>query len=144
MATFTTTLATPLTPEEAFGYLADLRNLRDWDPGTEEVARVSGSGEEGTEYAVKLSFGVRPVLRYRITEYESPRRIRFRASTAFLTSDDCVEVWPAASGGAIVRYDATLSLRGPLRLMDSGAGVFLRRLGAKAARGLRGALGARV
>ena len=79
MATFTTTLATPLTPEEAFGYLADLRNLRDWDPGTDEVARVSGSGEEGTEYAVKLNFGVRPVLRYRI-ETDGAQRVRRRVA----------------------------------------------------------------
>ena len=140
MAQYITTLSTPLSTQDAFAYMEDLRNLRFWDPGTDGVKRITGRGGVGTEYAVKLSFGSRPVLRYRVTEHEESTRLRFVARNAFFISDDRVEVWEAAAGGAVVRYDARLSLRGPLRWFDAGLRLAFRLLGDRAARGLAVAL----
>ena len=76
------------------------------------------------------------VMRYEVKEYEPPRRILLVARTAFLTSVDEVRV-EAAGAGSLVTYDATLTLNGPLGLFDLFLRPALRRIGDRAAAGLR-------
>ncbi len=44
MARYTVTVRTPMSPEDAFDFLADLRNFEEWDPGVERAEQVEGDG----------------------------------------------------------------------------------------------------
>jgi carbon monoxide dehydrogenase subunit G len=140
MARYTTTVHTPLEPSEAFAYMADLTNMQEWDPGVARATKVRGEGL-GATYDVTVTAGTRPTLRYEIVEHDAPRRVRFVARTRTLESVDEVRVEPD-SHGAIVTYDAKLTLVGPLRIFDRALQLFFDRLGDRAAAGLRRALGA--
>ena len=143
MAVYKTTIRSTLSATEAFAYMADLRNLREWDPGTSEVERLQGDGGEGSVYAVKLDFGTRPTLRYQIRHYDAPGELRFVAKTPFLVSDDRIKVRACATGGSLVTYEAELRFRGPLKALDRGLRWPFRRLGDRAAAGLRRSIGGR-
>ena len=75
-------------------------------------------------------------MRYEVKEYEPPRRILLVARTSFLTSVDEVRV-EAAGSGSIVKYDAKLTLNGPLTLFDPLLRLAFRRIGDRAAAGLK-------
>lgn len=137
MARYVTTVATPLTPEEAFAYMADVTHFAEWDPGVKRVVRVTGDGPGvGAAYDLTVTAGGTTVMRYEVKAYEPPRRLLLLARTTFLTSEDEVRVEPSASG-ARVTYDARLTLNGPLGLFDPLLGLALRRIGDRAAAGLR-------
>ncbi len=140
MTRYITSVATPMSAAQAFAYLADVTRFTEWDPGVKRAVRVSGDGVGvGTAYDLTVKAGATTVMRYEVREYEAPRRFLLVARTATLTSVDEVRVVPAGDG-AIVTYDATLTLRGPLRLFDWLLGRAFRRLGDRAAAGLRRAL----
>ena len=82
----------------------------------------------------------RLVLRYAVEEWEAPRRLLLVARTATLRSVDEIRVEPA-DGGAVVTYDARLDLRGLLSAGNPLLSLVFRRVGDRAAAGLRSALG---
>jgi hypothetical protein len=47
VARFTTSITTHWLPERAFDYLADVRNLAQWDPGVRRAQRLAGRHEPG-------------------------------------------------------------------------------------------------
>ncbi len=143
MATYSVSIDSPLSAEEAFAYVADFRNFEAWDPGVSSSVQVTepttgGSGPGlGAEYEVQAS---RATLIYRVETYEPPTEVYVEATTRFFSSRDRITV--AASGtGSVVTYDAILELNGPLGLADPLLGAFFDRLGDKAATGLATALG---
>jgi carbon monoxide dehydrogenase subunit G len=138
MARYITTVRTSLPPAEAFAYMADLSNLAKWDPGVSRAVKVRGEGL-GATYDVTVTVGTRPTLRYEVIEHDSPRRVRFVARTGALESYDEIRV-ERDGAGALVTYDATLTLRGPLGLFDRGLQLVFDRIGDRAADGLRRAL----
>lgn len=146
MAHYSTSVRTPLAPDAAFAYMADLRNLARWDPGVSASERVRGDHPGlGTAYDVTVTSGLETTLRYEVVEYEAPRRVRVVAKTRSLVSIDEVRVEPATDAkgnprGSVVTYDAKLSLTGPLRVFDRALQVFFQRIGDRAAAGLRRAL----
>lgn len=134
MANYRCTIQSPMSPEAAFDYVADLRNLEEWDPGVSSSEFHSGTTPGvGTSYAVTAG-GVDLV--YETLEYEPPARKVFEAKTSLLRSYDIIEVVPGPDGGSTVTYDATLTLNGPLGLFDPVLGLFFNRIGDKAAGGL--------
>ncbi len=140
MARYVTKIAAPLSPEAAFAYLADVTRFAEWDPGVKRAVRVAGNGPGlGAAYDLTVVAGGTSVMRYEVTEYDAPRRIRLVASTALLASIDEIEVEPSGSG-SIVTYDAKLTLRGPLGLFDPLLRVAFARIGDRGAAGLRRAL----
>lgn len=146
MARYRTLVPTAWRPEDAFAYMADVRNFPLWDPGVRRVAAVRGDGPGlGAVYEVEVRVGAAPlVLRYEVIEWEPPRRLAWLASTRTLRSVDEVRVDPASdppSEDAVVTYDARLELRGVLRLADPLLGLAFRRIGDRAAAGLRRVLG---
>ncbi len=144
MAHYVTSVATPLSAAEAFAYMADITRFVEWDPGVKRVVRVAGHGAGvGTTYDLKVEAGGTTVMRYEVTEYEPPRRILLVARTTFLTSVDEVRV-DAAGSGSIVTYDAKLTLHGPLTLFDPLLRLAFRRIGDRAAVGLRRVLSGRA
>jgi len=143
MARYVTTVRTPWSADRAFGYVADLRNFAEWDPGVTAVEQLVGDGSgPDAAYSVTVTGAVRPMtLRYETTAYDPPRRIEVRAESSSLLSVDVVTAEPDAGGtGSLVTYDATLTFRGLARLANPLLALGFRRIGDRAAAGLRKAL----
>ena len=143
MARYTTSVQTPQPVEEAFAYLSDFSTTAEWDPGVVEAERLTaGPVGEGSEFRVVAEFMGRKVpLIYVVTEYEAPTRIVLRGESSTVVSLDEITVGHA-DDGALVTYDARLTLKGPLRVADPLLGLVFKRIGDRAAAGMRGALGA--
>ncbi len=141
MPRYLTSVRTDWSPARTFGFMADVRNFARWDPGVESVSVVAGDGPgPGASYDVVVRAGPRRlVLRYAVEEWDAPRRLVLVARTTTLRSIDEIKVEPA-DGGALVTYDARLALR---RLLSAGnplLSLVFRRVGERAAAGLRRAL----
>lgn len=118
--------------------MADLRNFAEWDPGVQAVRMVAGEKPGPgavSEVDVRAARGV-VTLRYEVIDWEAPVRVVVRAETPALTSLDEIIVSPTPEG-AIVTYDADLSLRGALRIANPVLGIAFGRIGDRAAAGLR-------
>jgi hypothetical protein len=142
MARYRTTVESTKSPEEAFDYLAEFSNAREWDPGIVEAANLTGDpvGSGSRFRLVSRFLGRRVPLEYRITEYERPTRVVLVADEASIRSTDEIRV-AAAGGGSRVTYEADLRLKTPLGgVMDPLLALAFRRIGARAAAGLREAL----
>lgn len=140
MAHYTTTARTSLEPEQAFAFMADLRNLAVWDPGVSRVEPLTEHRDLSARYEVSLRSALVRTLRYEVVAFEPPRSLRVVARTAWLESVDVMSV-ARTEQGTFVTYDATLTLRGPLRVLDRALQRSFDRIGDRAAAGLRRALG---
>jgi carbon monoxide dehydrogenase subunit G len=141
MAEYVAHVRTPLLADDAFAYMADLRNFAVWDPGVTEVEQIRGEGGgSDAEFDVTVKGFTGPMtLRYRTVEYVPARRVVVRADGDRLTSLDVISVH-ALEHGAVVTYDAQLTLGGALRLTDPLLRLAFRRIGDRAAHGLVRAL----
>lgn len=138
MPRYTTSIRSALPAPEALAYVADLRNLEYWDPGVRSVAQRVGDGV-GPDASYDVRLATAPMtLTYETVEHE-PDSITLEARNLVLRSVDVVSVVPDGAG-SIVTYDATLSLNGPLGLVDSLMKPAFTRIGDAAAAGLRKAL----
>jgi len=145
MARYVTKVKTAKTPQEAFAYMADLRNFAEWDPGVKAVKQVDGSGGgPDTVFDVTVaSPGLDQTLRYVTKEYDAPRNLLVVARSFVFTSIDRITVEPDGTG-SVVTYDADLRLNGVLRVGDLGLRLMFGRIGDRAAAGLRRVLGAQA
>ena len=137
MARYLMHVRTPMSPAEAFAYMADLKNFAEWDPGVDHVNQVNGDGgapDAAFDVAVK-AFGRSITLRYDTTTYDAPTTIIAFAESSVLTSLDTITVAPDGSG-SIVTYDAVLKLKGPLGLADPLLGLSFKKIGDRAGEGL--------
>jgi hypothetical protein len=141
MARYLTTIETPRSAPDAFAFMADVRNFADWDPGVRRAALVLGDGPgPGAAYDLDVRAGPGTMtLRYEVVEWDPPRRLVLRAETRTIRSIDEIRVVAAGSGARVV-YDADLTLLGAARVANPLLGVAFRRIGDRAARGLRVAL----
>ena len=142
MAHYAVSVRTPMSAEDAFAYMADLRNFAEWDPGVTNVEQVDGEGagpSASFDVTVK-GFPKDMVLRYHTIEFDPSTKVVARAASKMLTSLDTVTV-TAGDDGSIVTYDAVLTLNGPLKLADPLLGLSFKRIGDRAAAGLIAALG---
>jgi Polyketide cyclase / dehydrase and lipid transport len=147
MARYTVVIQTPRPGSDVFRYLADLRNLPEWDPGVARVTQIVGlGGGPGTSFDVVVSTARRGerTLRYVTTQHVEPRLLRIEARSPLLTSIDQITVSPRVDSGCSVAYDAELTLTGPLRWADLLIRPMFRRIGDRAAAGLVAALEGRV
>jgi carbon monoxide dehydrogenase subunit G len=143
MTRYQTKLRTPQSPEEAFAYMADLRNFAQWDPGVRRVTQVQGEGGgAGAVFDVTLATKRENTLRYRTAVFDPPRAVVVIAKTSVLTSEDRITI-DADPAGTIVTYDADLRLNGPLRLGDPLLRAVFKRIADRATAGLRQALDAK-
>ncbi len=141
MARYVTRVQTPRSPEEAFAYLADLRNFAEWDPGVKRVAQVDGHGA-GPDAVFDVTVagpGRDLTLRYVTVEYDAPHTLLVIAKGRLLTSEDRITV-STLDGATVVTYDADLRLHGLLRLADPALKLVFGRIGDRAAAGLQQAL----
>lgn len=134
MARYVTTVRSPWSVDDAFEYVADLRNFAEWDPGVSASELVEGTAlEPSAVYEVKANGAT---LRYKTEELAPPRRFAAEATTRFFKSYDVITVTPN-DAGCDVKYDATLTLNGALKIADPILGLFFNKIGSDAANGLR-------
>jgi len=128
----------PLTPEQAFDYLADFSRTAEWDPGVAEAERLTPLPVQlGSRFRVVVSFLRRRVpLEYAITAYERPHRLVLRGGDDVLRSIDEI-TFVSRRGGTRVTYEARLELTGIARLADPILQLLFQRIGSLAVRGLR-------
>ena len=141
MARYLVQISSPLSPPDAFAYMADLNNFAEWDAGVRRVEQVDGDGA-GPETSVDVTGAVglgSLTLRYRTVEFDAPDRVVVEAKSTLLTSLDTITV-EAVDGGSIVTYDSELKLNGLLGLGDPVLGLTFRRIGDRAIEGLITAL----
>lgn len=138
MARFVDAIDLPISPEEAFEYLADFDRTVEWDPGVVETERLTpGPSRLESAFRVVVSFfGQRKALRYTITHYDRPHRLILEGSDAGIFSVDELTFAPR-EGGTRVTYEACLELRGLARFADPLLDVVFQAIGRKAGRGLR-------
>ncbi len=144
MARYRTTIDSKLSPEEAFEYLSDFANAKEWDPGVVEgEALTGGSPGPGSRFRLVAKFLGRQVpLEYKIIAFDPAQRVVFHSDEAMVRSTD--EIRFARSGaGTSVTYEADLRVKGPLGgLFDPLLGLVFRRIGNRASAGLHKALNA--
>lgn len=119
MPRYQATVRSPWSATQAFEYLADLEHFVEWDPGTVKSERLPATRPGAPpEWDVTVrTFGRELTLRYEIVQYAAPRHLKATAETSTLRLIDDITVAPDGDG-CIVTYDASLTLRGPLRLLD--------------------------
>lgn len=144
MARYTDTVETPRARGDVFAFLSDFSTTREWDPGVLEAERLDGAaGGMGTRFRLVASFlGRRSELTYEIVAYDPEELVTLRGENAAVVSLDTMTLRTTPSGGTRVTYDATLTLKGPLRALDPLLGLAFKRIGDRAADGLRTALSA--
>ncbi len=144
MARYRVTIASPRTAEEVFDYMATFSNVTMWDPTAIDARSVDGAGPgQGTTYHVVVRWLGREIpLDYVTTEFERPRHVVLRAENSSTISEDTITVEPA-DGGCEMTYEAHLTLKGAMRIIEPLFGLALNRLGDNAAAGLRRELGTR-
>ncbi|MBU3749785.1 MAG: hypothetical protein FGM52_04940 [Mycobacterium sp.] len=145
MARYVTTVKTAKTQQDAFAYMADLRNFAEWDPGVKAVRQVKGvAGGPGNVFDVTVAgIGRDLTLRYVTEEYDAPENLLVVARSSVFTSIDRITVEPDGAG-SVVTYDADLRLNGVLRVGDLGLRLVFGQIGDRAAAGLRRVLGAKM
>ncbi len=142
MARYVVTIPSPMSAEEVFDYMATFSNVTEWDPTAAEAHPIDG-GEPGlgARFHVLVKWMGREIaLEYETTSYERPKRVVLRAENSTTISEDTVTVRPTSSGCEMT-YDAELTLKGAIKLIDPLFGLAFKRLGDNAAAGLRRELG---
>jgi hypothetical protein len=139
MARYITTIPSSKTPEEAFAYMADLRNFAQWDRNIVRVEQIKGDGAGLStifDITVKGIGGKDSVLRYETTEYDSPTNVLVVGRNWMFTSVDRVVIAPTATG-CDVTYDATLTANWIVAPMNLVLSRVFNKVGDAATKGLR-------
>ncbi|MEX2654616.1 MAG: SRPBCC family protein [Acidimicrobiia bacterium] len=141
MAHYQCRVHTPMSVEDAFAFMSDVRNFEQWDPGVISVTQVVGDGPgPDAVYDVLTSSGGREALfRYGVTAYDSPVGYTIVGKKTPFTSTDVISVEPA-DPGALVTYAADLDMPFPLSLADRWLQGVFDPIGDAAAAGLAAAL----
>jgi hypothetical protein len=126
-----------------FAYMARFSNAAEWDPGVTGAEELTpGPPALGSTYRLGVrSLGRSLNLDYRITEFDHPARVVLSAENTTLRSIDVIEITSDPGGGSTLTYDATLTLKGIFAVASPLLGPAFRRLGDRAAAGLRARLG---
>lgn len=144
MANYNATVNSPKTPEEAFDYLADFTNATEWDPNTSSSKCVEGKpGELGSRYDVVTEFGGREMeLTYETIEVDRPRKVVLQSGNSSTEIRDTMTFAPSGTGTEVT-YNANVAPKGLVKLIDPVLSLMFKRVGDRAADGLREALGAK-
>lgn len=138
MARYRTEIRTPLDRAEAFDRLARVERFSSWDPGVVRSSQTGGDGPGlGATYELVVrNLGQETAMPYEVVSYRPQDEYTMVGTTSTLTSTDTISV-RTDGDGSVVTYDAVLDLKGPLRLFDPVLALAFRRIGDRAAAGLR-------
>jgi hypothetical protein len=141
MARYQATVASRRPAADTFGYLATFSNAAEWDPGVISASQLDpGPVRPGTRFRLIVPFLRRRLaLTYEVITLVPGREVALTATSLLLRATDRITV--AADGdGATVSYEASVRLRGPLRLLDGLLRPAFRAVGDRAAARLAQAL----
>ena len=138
MARYRGTIASPKSAEDVFDYMAMFSNVSEWDPTAAEAHPIDGNEPGlGARFHVLVRWlGRENPLEYTTTSYERPKRLVLRAENATTVSEDTITIESNGSGSEMT-YDARLTLKGAIRIIDPLFTLLFKRLGDNAAKGLR-------
>lgn len=139
MPRYVVTVPSSKSPKDVFSLMADMTTFSSWDPGISQVTQVTGTGP-GPEAVFDVTVGAlagRPVrLRYETTEYSPDTCVVLVGKNTLFTSVDTITISPT-SAGCDVTYDAQLTFNGVFAPMNLGLGLVFKKIGDRAAKGLR-------
>jgi len=155
MAHYVATIPVPITRSAAFAYLSRFDRAAEWDPGVAEGSMLTPEPVgRGSRFALRAEFLGRTLpLEYEIIDFEPATRVVLRAETPLVRSIDTItfaseaagsKADDATSGGTVVTYDARLEPKGLARVASPLLALAFRRIGDRAAGGLRKRLRADV
>jgi len=138
MPIYRASILTSAAPSAAFAYLSRFDRAAEWDPGvTDGVMLTNEPVGMGSRFRLGARFLGRSLpLEYEIIEFAAPERLVLRAETGAIRSTDTITFTPGGSG-TLVHYEAKLEGKGWTRLADPFLAVAFRRIGDRAAAGLR-------
>lgn len=139
MPEYTGTVVSPRPPDDVFAYMADFTHTSEWDPNCQQAFKLT-DGEIGVGTEFRLVFKRDLDLRYKVTEYDAPRRIVIEGGNDSLQSTDVVEVEPA-DGGTQVTYTTDISFTGLKKALNPALALAMRKAGGDARDGLEERLG---
>jgi hypothetical protein len=115
VADYEATVASSWTREATFDYLADFRNVAEWDPNMTAAELIEGApGEAGARYRLVMSIMGKPTqFVYEAVEVTRPERFVMQSDDDNLTSTDTITV----NADAAVTYRAELELKGLRKLV---------------------------
>jgi hypothetical protein len=144
MARYTATLNPSRERATVFAYLSDFSTTREWDPSVREAEHVGdGPIGMGSRFRLVARFlGRDAELTYEIVAYRPEELVTLRGENATVVSLDTMTFSAEPTGGSRLTYDAELTLKGPLRMLDPLLGLAFKRLGDRATDGLRDMLNA--
>lgn len=131
-------ISSDMSSDKAFSDLSHFDRAAEWDPGVADGTMLTPEPVgRGSRFELRARFLGRSVpMEYEIVEFEPSARIVLRAETPFVRSIDTI-TFEAVSGGTIVTYDARLEPKGVARLATPLLALAFRRIGDRAAAGLR-------
>jgi NAD(P)-dependent dehydrogenase (short-subunit alcohol dehydrogenase family) len=134
----------PRGPRECFFFTGDFRNLPAWDPAAVSAAkRTPGALGVGTEFDIVLMFGPhRLPMRYRIEEFEPPRRVRLVSDSETMRAVEEIR-FDLLAGGTRVIYTTDIQLKKAGRLTETAIKSIVAISNRRAVAGLRRALAPR-
>jgi hypothetical protein len=138
MAHYVARIPVSLSRSAAFSYLSRFDRAAEWDPGVEagEMLTPEPVGVGSRFRLVARFLGRRIPLDYEIVEYERDERIVLRAENRSVRSVDTI-MFQDDERDTFVVYDAQLDAKGIGRLADPLLAIVFRRIGDRAAAGLR-------
>ena len=109
----TRTIDTTAPVDKVYAYLSDFTTTNEWDPGTVETTRVSGTGGVGTDYHnVSKFLGRKTELVYTTKELEPSRRIVLEGNNKTVKATDTMTLTETPGGGTRVVYNAQFDFKG--------------------------------
>ena len=143
MAHYVAQIQGSITRSAAFAYLSRFDRAEEWDPGVEagEMLTPEPVGVGSRFRLVARFLGRRIPLDYEIVAHDRDERIVLRAENSSVRSVDTITFHDDERGTLMV-YDAQLDAKGIGRLADPLLSIVFRRIGGRAAAGLRARLSA--
>lgn len=140
MAHYFRSLEVNATQEQAFDHVADFTNAV-WDPATLACEKVTeGPIGVGTTFMLKAKSPTGTMdLPYTITEYEPHTRLVLVGESSLMSYVDVI-TFESREGGAVVGYDAVITLKSIFRLGELFFRPMFKRIGDGATDGLIEAL----
>lgn len=131
-------IQTSLPIDEAYAFVADFANSKDWDPGVATSSRID-DGPLGVgarfDLGVQMRGRVTP-MEYEITTFDSPNRVVLTGSGSGVAAVDDIR-FQATEAGTDIEYIADIRLRGLMRLVEPFAGGAFAEIGRNARDGMQ-------
>jgi hypothetical protein len=148
MLRYVARFTTEVPRDQAFFDLSHFDRAVEWDPGVAEGTMLTPEPvRRGSRFGLRAGFLGRTVpMEYEIVEFEPTTRVVLQADTPFVRSIDTITFAslprPSAAGtgrseATVVSYDARLEPKGAARFATPLLALAFRRIGDRAAAGLR-------